>query len=313
MTHLSGTDNPPITNRDNFVSRSLLLDWYLQFNQVRDLNVRLGQYKVAYSRDRVVSSGNLQLVDRTLLNQEFNLDRDIGIDVRSKDLFGLDKRLRYYLGISNGDGHSQYEMRDFGFMYLGRVEVLPFGSFDDYSQSDLKRTQKFGMSLGAAYARVENAFGTQGILGRRPNDGGTTDWDNVTADMTIKYRGLSFENAYFYRRGKRDPGDRTNEMGLPIATEAARNGWGAGVQAGYLLPSIDLELAARYSAVRASKGETALGDGNEVGVGLNYFLALHAYKLQLDWIRQWGEGIRAAGEDFADGEDRIRLQLQAAY
>jgi phosphate-selective porin OprO and OprP len=313
MAHLSGTDNPPITERDNYISRSLMLDWYLQFNQLRDMNVRVGQYKVAYSRDRVVSSGNLQFVDRTLLNAEFNLDRDIGVDLRSKDLFGLDKRLRYYASVTNGDGHSQYELRDFGLMYLGRVEVLPLGAFDDYSQSDLKRTQKLGISIGAAYARIEKSSGTTGILGRRPSDGGTTDWDNVTADMTVKFRGLSIENAWFYRRGKRNPGDRTDEMGVAIPSEAARNGWGAGIQAGYLVPTIDLEFAARWSAVRASKGQTALRDANEVGFGVNYFLALHAYKVQFDWIRQWGEGVRAAGEDFAKGEDRIRLQLQAAY
>lgn len=313
MSHLSGTDNPPITNRDNYVSRSLLLDWYMQFNQLRDLNFRLGQYKVAYSRDRVVSSGNLQFVDRTLLNQEFNLDRDIGFDFRSKDLFGWGGRLRYYAGISNGDGHSQYEVADFGLMYLGRIEVLPFGKFDDYSQSDLSRTAKPGVSIGVAYARVEKGFGTQGILGRRPNDGGTTDWDNVTADLTFKFRGFSLENAYFYRRGQRNPGDRENSAGMPIATEAARNGWGAGIQAGYFLPTTNLELAARYSAVRASTGATALRDANEYGLGLNYFLAKHAYKVQLDWIRQWGEGVRNGGDDFGDGEDRIRLQLQAAY
>ena len=56
------------------ISKSPLLDWYFHFGQVRDLNVRLGQYKVPYSRQRVVSSGNLQMVDRSIANGEFNLD-----------------------------------------------------------------------------------------------------------------------------------------------------------------------------------------------------------------------------------------------
>ena len=313
MAHVSGTDNPPITNRDNYVSRSLLLDWYMQFNQVRDLNLRIGQYKVPFSRDRVVSSGDLQFVDRTLLNQEFNLDRDIGFDLRSKDLFGLGNKVRYYLGVYNGDGHSEYELRDFGLMYLGRLEFLPLGKYDDYSQSDLGRTSKPGLSIGVAYARVENSAATLGILGRRPNDGGTTDFDNVTADVNFKYRGLALESAYFWRRGERVGGDRLGTDGMSVPTEAPRDGWGAGVQAGYLLPTTELEFAVRYSAVRSAGDDTALRDANETGLVLNYFFARHSYKLQGDWIRQWGEGVRGGGDTFSDGEDRLRVQLQVAY
>lgn len=313
MTHVSGTDNPPITNRDNYVSRSLLLDWYMQFNQIRDLNFRIGQYKVPFSRDRVVSSGDLQFVDRTLLNQEFNLDRDIGFDFRSKDLFGLGNKVRYYLGVYNGDGHSEYELRDFGLMYLGRLEFLPLGKYDDYSQSDLGRTPKPGLSVGVAYARVENSAATLGILGRRPNDGGTTDFDNVTADVNFKYRGLALESSFFWRRGERLRGDRVGTDGMPVPTEGPRDGWGAGMQAGYVLPNTDFEFAVRYSAVRATGKGTALRDANETGLALNYFFARHPYKLQADWIRQWGEGVRGGGDAFADGEDRLRVQLQVAY
>ncbi|MEC7985463.1 MAG: porin, partial [Myxococcota bacterium] len=79
------------------ISKSPLLDWYFHLSHYRDFTVRMGQYKVPYSRQRVVSSGNLQLVDRSIANAEFTVDRDIGLDIRSKNLFGLD-RLRYYAG-----------------------------------------------------------------------------------------------------------------------------------------------------------------------------------------------------------------------
>jgi hypothetical protein len=310
---MTGSDNPPMTNQDQWVSRSLLLDWYMQFNQIRDLNVRVGQSKVPFSRDRVVSSGDLQFVDRTLLNSEFNIDRDIGVDVRSKDLFGLGGRLRYYLGIYNGEGHSAYQQSDFGLMYLGRIEVLPFGKMDDYRQGDVKRSQQFGASFGAAYARIENAKGSRGILGSRPADGGVTDFDMVTADVSLRYRGISVEGAYFYRRGVRRPGSAVDDTGAPIAAALPRDGWGAGVQAGYLLPSIDLEFAGRYSAVRAADGETALRDNEEAGVACSYYLAQHAYKIQADFHRYWGPGARGAGTRFADGGNLFRLQLQAAF
>jgi hypothetical protein len=310
---MQGGDDPPITNGNHTLSRSLLLDWYVDFEQVRDLNVRVGQSKVPYSRDRVISSGNLQFVDRTILNNEFNVDRDIGVDIRSKDLFGLGKKLRYYLGVYNGEGHSYYKQGDFGLMYLGRIEVLPFGNFDDYSQVDFERMQKPGLSLGVAYARIQHAKGSRGILGSTFDDEGTTDYDNLTADVTFKVRGLSVESAYFYRYGKRNGGGAVDDAGVLVPVKDARNGWGAGAQVGYLLPTTEVEFAARYSAIRAAEKSTSLRDSNEVGVAASYYLGRHPYKVQADYTRLWGEGAKGAGESFGDGADVVRVQLQAAF
>lgn len=315
MRSLPGTDNPPMTNGDNYVSRSLLLDWYVEFKQLRDLNVRVGQYKVSYSRERVISSGDLQFVDRSLLNQEFTVDRDVGIELRSRDLFGWDKRLRYAVGIYNGDGHSQYELDTFSPMYLARLEFLPLGDFEDYEQSDLERSDKPGLSIGVAYARIQDAAGSRGILGSRFADGGTTDYNNVTADLMFKYAGLSIESAYFLRDGTRSAGDAVDDEGMPIAAVAPRAGWGAGAQVGYLLPTTELELAARGNVIRqrGSDSESSLRERNELACAVSYYVARHSYKLQADWTRYWGMGERDAGVELENGFDVVRVQLQAAF
>ena len=77
------------------------LSWSVEWERLRDLHVRIGQFKIGYSRQRVISSGDLQLVDRTLVQSEFNLDRDIGVELYSHDLGGLD-RMRYLIGVYNG-------------------------------------------------------------------------------------------------------------------------------------------------------------------------------------------------------------------
>ena len=48
------------------------------------------------------------MVDRSIVNGEFNLDRDVGLDILSKKFLGTDK-LRYYAGIYMGEGHSSYK------------------------------------------------------------------------------------------------------------------------------------------------------------------------------------------------------------
>lgn len=287
-----------------------LLTWYLEFDYLRDLTIRLGQYKIPYSRQRVISSGDLQLVDRALANGEFNLDRDIGIDVRSKDLFGLG-RLRYYAGVYLGEGRDQYQASSFDLMYLGRVEVLPFGLFDDYSEADFERTAKPRLSIGAAYAFIDDAQGNRGVLGSTPTDGGTTDYHNVTGDFMFKILGLSLSGEVFYRAGERNFGDAVvvDDAGveMPAPREAARNGLGWFGQGGFLIPRVPVEIAGRYSQIHPIGDGSALVSRDEAGGGLSWYIAQHPLKLQMDYFHQWDEGA------ISRGSDQLRVQLQGAF
>jgi phosphate-selective porin OprO and OprP len=287
------------------ISKSPLQDWYFHFAQFRDVNLRMGQYKVPYSRQRVVSSGNLQMVDRSIVNGEFNLDRDVGLDIRSKDLFGLDM-FRYYAGVYMGEGHSSYAEGDLGMMYLARIEFLPLGLYKDYVEGDLARTNTPRVSLGAGFAYVDEAKKNQGIVGTTPLDGGTTDTVNFNADVGFKYSGLSFESAFFWREGTRNPGSAIDESGVHIPIEAARNGMGFYSQGGYLLPKSNIELSARYGQITPND-KTSLEIKNEAGLGLSNYIGEHSFKLQGDFFRLWSE------EGFSSGENQFRLQLQMAY
>ena len=290
--------------------RTPILDWYFDFTYLRDLTLRVGQYKVPYSRQRVVSSGDLQLVDRSLANGEFNLDRDIGIDIRSKDFLGLDK-LRYYAGVYFGEGRDQFRPSNFDMFYLARVEVLPFGMFKDYKEADFERSLRPRLSLGAAYAFVDGAVGSRGVLGSPPADGGTTDYHNVTTDVMFKIAGVSVFADVFYRQGQRSFGDAVviddTGMEVPAERELARNGLGWSATAGYLIPRIPFELAARYAQVHALGRLTALTRRDEVGGGCSYYFGGHPLKLQLDYFARYPEGM------LPRTTHTLRLQLQAAF
>ncbi len=291
---------------DGSIGKSPLLDWYFDLSHYRDITVRMGQYKVPYSRQRVVSSGNLQLVDRSIANAEFTLDRDIGLDFRSKDLFGLE-RLRYYAGIYMGEGHSSYDEGDLGMMMLGRLEYLPFGLFKDYSEADFNRYDTPKLSLGIAYAQVEQGKGNKGIIGSTPSDGGTTDTNNATADLCFRYSGISIDSAVFWREGIRNSGELVDELGVPLPIEPARNGMGYYLQSGYLLPKSNNELALRYGQIIPLGTDTSLNKTSEAGVGLNHYVGQHAYKIQGDVFQTWDDN------GFTNGVTQVRLQMQMAY
>jgi phosphate-selective porin OprO/OprP len=286
----------------DIVKTSPLLDWYQDFTYIRDLNVRVGQYKVPYSRQRVISSGNLQMVDRSsTANGEFTLDRDLGAEVFSEDLFGIDL-IQYHAGVYIGEGRNTSNKTigagDQGLMYIGRLELMPFGSFKDYSEADLERSTKPGLSIGAAYAYLADAPNTRGILGSRITDD-VWNYQNMTGDIMFKYAGFSLLSEVFMRTGEAESGAATS------------NGWGTMAQAGYLLPHTAAELTGRYGLNRrlGSETESSFSEGlNEVGGGLGYYFAHHPFKLQGDVFREWTE------EDGPEAAELvIRAQLQASF
>jgi len=304
-----------LPNEQGSIRRNPLRDARLEFDRLRDFTVWMGQTKVPFSRQRVVSSANMNMVDRSIVSAEFNLDRDIGVLAMSKDLFGLGGRLAYYAGVFMGEGRNAFELSDHGLLYTGRVEVLPFGKFDDYTEGDIARSKKPGLSLAAAYAYQDRAHAARGNVGDLPADGGTTNFHHANADIMFKWYGVSFTSAMHMRRGfDRRSGGLLDDMGVPIPTAAARQGLGWFGQLGWLLPKIPVEVVGRYGLVRQAFGTSSLHDSDEVGGGLNWYIVGHELKLQLDYFRLWDDTMGISRTDAAlHGTDRVRVQLQLHF
>lgn len=298
--------------KDGVLTRSPLLSWYAEFTHLRDLSLRLGQYKLLYSRQRVISSGNLAFVDRSLAQGEFNLDRDIGFHLFAKDLFGLDL-FRYYAGVSIGEGRDVWTSQTLtgaspdGLQYLARVEFLPLGgakSSWDYSEVDFERSATPRLSIGLGYAFLDEGTQVRGYQGSKFSDLGTVDYHNLTTDVFLKWAGWTLFLEGFWREGTRGTNTEASSIDLP------RNGLGYTAQLDYLLPHADIDVGARYSGIHpglVDESVTNLEARQEIGVMAGWFIAEHALKVQADYFHIW-DADRVTG-----AEDRIRLQLQFAY
>jgi hypothetical protein len=266
------------------VGTSPLLDYYFDFNYLRDISVRVGQYKIPFTRQRVISSGNLQLVDRSIVNGVFNLDRQIGVDVRSKNLGGLNQ-LKYYVGYYPGKGrNSRGDYQVDNNLFLGRIEWLPLGMFDDYSESDFDRSPDARLSLSVAYARSTNV------------DPEGVDYDRLAWDAFFKLSGLSIFTEWSYRNGSAATVEGVQEL--------PDNGLGGMLQAGYMLPGSRFEVAARGAMIRRTGDatESTLSDRDEYGGGLSFYPGGHPFKLQLDYFL-----LKTDGED---DTHEVRVQFQ---
>jgi hypothetical protein len=286
---------------------NVVLDYYLDFTKKRDIEVRVGQYKISSNRTRVISSGNLQMVDRSQVNSEFSLDRDMSLDIRSRDFLGKNK-MRYVLGVSSGNGLNNPQFKDFSMVYLARVEYLPMGIFRDYSEVDFART-KPRLSIGATYSFFQNADRNRGMVGVPFADGGTADYHFVYVDAIFKARGFSAISELAFRTGQRNLGDiaPTDPDYDPDLPTDPRNGIGWMLQAGYLVPRTGFEFAARGALIKANskRGATSLTDQYGTTFSLSYYFARHPFKIQADVSQLWEQ-------TFGEGSTVFRLQLQAS-
>ena len=100
-----------LTNRDISGASShtkgaprLILDAVVKWNFYKNFTLWAGQTKLPGNRERVISSANLQLVDRSKLNSNFNIDRDMGAQLRHHFKLGKNFVVREMFSVSQGEG-----------------------------------------------------------------------------------------------------------------------------------------------------------------------------------------------------------------
>ena len=219
-----------------------ILDAVIMWQFAKDWELWAGQTKLPGNIERVVSSGDLQLIDRSLLNSRFTIDRDMGIQIRHKTNLGGDFLMREKFSLSQGEGRNVTEGNEGGLQYTGRIELLPFGTFKskgDYTQSDLKREEIPKLMLSMTYNYNQGAVRERGFAGdyMLQADGSIYETDQTTIfiDAMYKHNGFSFMGEY----AKRTAGDEiaTEVDGVTPTGDVVLTGNALNLQAGYLFKS----------------------------------------------------------------------------
>lgn len=293
--------------KNGVATRPPIFMWYTSYTRLKNANIQAGFFFVPHARQRMQPAPLWQFPDNSTASYEFTLNQDMGIQISSPDVGGLG-RMRYYAGVFIGDGYDWYKANDTGFTYLARFEVLPMGMFQDYSEADFERLRRPKLSIGLAYGFSDRDHQTRQISGTTFADGGTMSSHNITADVVLKWAGVSFLGDFYIRKGWRHPGVLKDMNGVPISTQTARNGLGWTTQLGVLMPYTRFELVGRYAGIRPLKSvDTSLARLDEAGGGMNYYFFRHALKLQLDYIHTWGPELSFGASD------QVRLQFQLVF
>ena len=281
-----GLSNRDISGASEFNRNTprIILDAVVMWNFFQNFELWAGQTKLPGNVERVVSSANLQLINRSLLNSNFNIDRDVGLQLRHHaTLFG-DFMIREKIAVSQGEGRNITEGNEGGLQYTGRLEFLPFGKFaskGDYSQGDLKREKAPKLMVGLTYDYNKDAVKTRSNMGSYMllNDGSLYQTDITTffADAMFKYKGFAFMGEYAMRDA--DAAVAINTDGTQTG-DIVRVGNAMNMQLSYLLKN-NVEITGRYTTLEFDD-ITSRDPQDQYTLGVSKYVVGHKLKVQAD-------------------------------
>lgn len=291
------------SNRDTEPDlRIPLRDAYVTYRRWRDVQIRVGQMKVPFDRQFMASSSTLQFVDRSAAVSEFHLNRDTGAVLFSDDVMGLGKRLAYWVGIFGGEGPNRLSTEP-GTLVSARMEVRPFGGFDDLVEGDIERHNHPRVAVGAGVAfnrRSNRQRSTHGGLFTT----GRTAYVHTNVDAVIKWHGASVAGQVLCRLAERDVLEK--QANGETKQEFTRSGCGWFVQGGLMLAP-RVEAALRASEVLPVPAQSkALPRNRELGAALNTYVYGHSVKLQADYSYHFGTELDAGGH-------QLRVQTEMYF
>ena len=299
-----------------------LIDWRIMLEKYTWAKLRIGQWKINYSRERVDSSGKQTMVERSIMNRIFTIDRQIGAMLYGRVNPGTPVDMNSHLGVYSGSGRGVAKNDDDNMMYMGRLQWNVFGRELKWRQSDVKfhKNPTASLSIGG-YTTIGKC--TRWSSGGCGNVSGFTSpsqakdgqfrVDGMQVGSAFKYRGFAWQHETHWKQIKDSQAD---------AGQQKTNMFGGYLMVGYfphyLMPAIPkpLEVAFRYSHVDPNLSDDSNEDfRQEFTTGFNWFFAGHRNKLTLDVSHLTLSALdpNPMVEDKTLSEQRVRLQWDVSF
>ena len=258
--------------------RGRLLDFRVMIEKWDYFKIKVGQWKVEYNRERVISSGKQGLVDRSLINTYFTLDRQQGVTVYGN--FGNSglANFSYWAAILMGSGRNINVNPTNDLMYNAKLQWNFCGKKMVMESSDIRIRKKGIGSVAFAAASYKGPYTLFS------SSGGSTYFDVPdTISPYYDVKQINFETA-FMKQGFSWQSEIHLKNIESANTRIDQNFAGAYLQSGYffhqVLPQFpeNLEMVARY-AVFTPDFDKMNKIQEEYSVGVNYFFSGHRNKL----------------------------------
>ncbi|MDQ7961494.1 porin [Flavobacterium lindanitolerans] len=257
---------------------NIIRDAVVYYRPNKSWSFSFGQTKLPGNRQRVNSSGGLQLTDRSINNAKFTIDRDFGFQAHYLNDYAEKFSYNVKTAVSTGEGRNWTKSNDNGVALTGKVEILPFGAFSKdgvYFEGDIAREKKPKLMLSAAFQQNNHARRTQGQLGDDLFEQRTMK--SVMLDAIVKYDGWAAMSSYM---------SRTANNPVTVNPEDIQDikyvfvGSGMDYQLSYLFPT-NYEIIGRFSTQKVHDDIRQYApNAKQYSIGLTKYIWEHAFKLQ---------------------------------
>ncbi|MBA6152205.1 porin [Gelidibacter maritimus] len=281
-----GLSNRDISGASKYTSNAprYLLDAVMKWNFYKNFELWFGQTKLPGNRDDLTSSSSLQLVERSLVNGAYAVERDLGFQLRHHFKLSEDFIIKEAFAISQGEGRNITSGNIGGFQYTSRLEFLPLGDFikkGDYVGGDIYREPTPKLAIGATYDFNNKAVKTKSNRGTYMiTDTGfyETNISTLFIDAIFKYQGFSLMAEYADRTAA-DPLAKHSDGTL--TGDSVQIGNGVNFQAGYVFEN-NWELTGRYTNINFDNAMIVKNLQNQYTLGVSKYILGHNLKVQTD-------------------------------
>ncbi|MGO4905075.1 porin [Flavobacterium sp. W20_MBD1_R3] len=260
---------------------NIIRDAVVFYRPNKNWNIVFGQTKLPGNRQRVNSSGGLQLTDRSINNARFTIDRDFGFQIHNMNEFRDKFSYNFKTAVSTGEGRNVTGNSDAAVALTGKIELLPFGAFSrdgTYFEGDIVREKRPKLLLSGAFQQNNQAKRTQGQLGIDLFEARTMK--SVMLDAMLKYNGWAAMSSYMSRSTSKNavtinPNDISQSNFVYV-------GRGFDHQLSYNFPS-NYEIIGRYSTQKVGNDIRLLAPNTQqYTVGVTKYIWEHTFKLQTE-------------------------------
>src|SRR5438270_3422491 len=296
------------SNRTAFSATDIFVNWH----RYPEAQIKIGQWKAPFGLEQITPDPTLFTIERSLPTGALTPERQIGIQLWGKPFTNVwpeqKDLLTYYAGIFNGNGRNVTINDNNNFMYVGRLELMPFKGKIFGQDSSLKlgadvlnsRDDK-GTNISQSLNLLVNGDGSLSpfVL---PGADERTAW-SVDAWLKLGRFDLIGEYLEEYVNG------RTVNGVPPGFANFTTNGYY--VQGSYFLIPKKLQAAVRWEDLNpGQKGSDGI---HSITGGLNYYIHGDDIKLMANYVHTWSD-FRAARPGTGDDQfNEVLLRLQLMF
>ncbi len=287
-------------------SKNIIRDAIVYYVPNAVWNIGFGQTKIKANRARINSSSALQFVDRSIVNSEFNIDRDFGFFGELNPLRGDGFNISAKASITSGEGRNWGTSKKGGLAYTGRLEFYPLGRFKakgEIVEGCYEYDERLRILVAGAYSYNDRTSRLEGQRGALMPGDATRDLGSYFVDFIIKYRGWAFYTDFMGRTCDRPLFDEDpaayiyTGSGLNIQTSwLIKRKWEIALRNSTLFPSETIRRLAGYQ------------NHNQTTLGLTRYIIGHNLKVQADI--SYNAYAERDVNIIPDGFDRWQLRFQ---